>query len=172
VRRRSTPTAPSLVHTRSLPSANMRIILFLDFDGVLHPVGGGPAGSQFSRCRLLEDLLREPALAAVRIVISSTWREAYSLARLRQVFAPDLRERVIDVTPELPEHHGPHGRHREIQVWLAGHPEVAHWVAVDDSRSQFPPGLDMHAVFTDPRRGLTGSDIERLRALLDAAHPA
>jgi hypothetical protein len=147
----------------------MHTILFLDFDGVLHPAGGNPAGGQFLRRHLLEDLLREPAQAGVRIVISSTWREAFSLERLRQVFMPDLRERVIDVTPELPDHRGPHRRHHEIQCWLAAHPEVTRWVAVDDNRAQFPPGLDMHAVFTDPRLGLTGPDIERLRALLGAA---
>jgi len=53
-----------------------QFVLFLDFDGVLHPQGGGAAGPRFSQLPLLEAWLREPDHARVGIVISSTWREA------------------------------------------------------------------------------------------------
>jgi hypothetical protein len=144
----------------------MGSILFLDFDGVLHPVGGNADGNPFGQLPLLEALLREPALAEVKIVVSSTWREAYSMARLRQIFAPDMRGRVIDVTPSVDDYDGPHRRCWEIRAWLALHPEVEHWTVLDDNVSGFPRDWHPHAVFTDSYRGLVRHDIARLRTHL------
>jgi hypothetical protein len=44
------------------------MILFLDFDGVLHPKGGG--GPRCTKMALLEALLREPVATHVEIVVS------------------------------------------------------------------------------------------------------
>jgi len=147
-------------------------ILFLDFDGVLHPVGGVPAKQRLARLPLLEDLLREPALREVGIVISSTWRVAYSMAQLRSVFAPDIRMRVFDRTPQL-DSFVPHARHAEISTWLALHPEVRHWIAVDDDVRGFPGAAHGHTVFTAADTGLCAADIGLLRTrLLQAADGA
>lgn len=146
-------------------------ILFLDFDGVLHPTGGRATGVPFSQVPLLEALLREPRFAAVKIVVSSTWRETYSLGRLRQVFAPDMQDRVIDVTPALDDYDGPHQRHAEICAWLKAHPEVTRWTVLDDHVHGFPRHWHGHVVFTDSHLGLVASDIAALRARL-VAHGA
>ena len=95
-----------------------RTILFLDFDGGLHPSGMQASKEPFTRLPLLEAMLREPRCAALEMLVSSTWREAYSQPRLRSVFAPDMRERVVDITPTLDDYDGPHARYLEIRAWL------------------------------------------------------
>jgi hypothetical protein len=145
---------------------NFTTILFLDFDGVLHPVGGVPMKRRLARLPLLEALLREPALREVGIVISSTWRIAYTMAQLRSSFAPDMRDRIVDRTPQLDTSLPQHARHAEISAWLARHPDVSHWVAVDDDVRGFPPGAHGNTVFTCADTGLTGRDIEVLRTRL------
>lgn len=147
-------------------------ILFLDYDGVLHAVGGGTAPRRYlDKLPLLEALLREPECAAIGVVISSTWRVVHTVAQLRSEFAPDLRERVIGATPQLQEHRTPFRRHEEIAAWLTQHPQTRAWVTLDDDLRGFPPG-DAHAVFTQSELGLTPRDIDVLRARLRAAAAA
>ena len=73
----------------------MKKILFLDFDGVLH----GEWDALFSKRELFEHYLQQ--MPQVDIVISSTWRELYSLERLKEHFHISLRDRIIGVTPIL-----------------------------------------------------------------------
>lgn len=113
----------------------MQSVLFLDFDGVLHPIGGNASGTPFGRLPLLEAMLREARCAAVRIVVSSTWREAYSPSRLRSVFATDLRARVIDVTPTLDDYDGTYARWHEIRP---GWPCTPRWNAMPCSMTWCP----------------------------------
>ncbi len=122
-----------------------RFILFLDFDGVLHPHTSGT-------CRhipLLEDFLRKHP--RVQVVISSTWRFQYSLQELKEWFSEDLWDRIIDVTPEAAA--GPGSRQHEIELWLREHPAL-HWVALDDEAALFRPGCPW-LMKTDTRIGLT-----------------
>jgi hypothetical protein len=142
-------------------------VLFLDFDGVLHPKG---AGVEHFSCRpLLEALLLEAACAPVAVVVTSTWREAYSLQKLREFFCVDLRARIIGVTPVLEDLDSDHLRYREIRAWLNRNPQVKRWVAVDDDRDGFPEAQHGRAVLTNPATGLTAADVTRLRAQLTAA---
>ncbi len=142
------------------------IVLFLDFDGVLHRRPLGAQGEIFERLPALESLLREPAYRDVRIVISSSWSAAYPWEIILELFSPDLRERVVDRTPECGIPHG-ESRWAELQVWLATHPEVTRWVAVDDAREAFPPGMEARVVFTDPRTGLDDRSLRLLREALN-----
>jgi hypothetical protein len=70
--------------------------LFLDFDGILHPVNCAGDGL-FCRLRLLEDWMRQRP--RVKVVVRSSWRETHDPARVAAHFSPDLRERVVGVTP-------------------------------------------------------------------------
>jgi hypothetical protein len=147
-----------------------RVVLFLDFDGVLHPVGGVPERQRMGKLPMLEALLREPALQRVDIVISSTWRVIHTAAQLRSLFAPDMRERVIGCTPQLERHLTPHRRHEDIAAWLEAHPKVREWVTLDDDFQGFPATAHGRTVFTNSDTGLTARDIDVLRArLLEAA---
>ena len=71
--------------------------LFLDFDGVLHPEFCHES-RHFSCLPFFEQVLR--ATADIDVVVSSTWRQQYSLDELRSRFSTDVAHRVIGVTPE------------------------------------------------------------------------
>lgn len=139
------------------------MILFLDFDGVLHPEGFIPKGKHFCRLPLLEGLLRDQDHAAVRIVISSTWRETQPIEQLAAIFSPDIRARVVGITPVLDTPGSVHWRYAEIQAWLRGQPGEAQWAALDDAREGFPGRVHRKVVFTNPVCGLTGHDLSVLR---------
>ncbi|HJV87701.1 MAG TPA: HAD domain-containing protein [Noviherbaspirillum sp.] len=113
------------------------MIVFLDFDGVLHPFHR-PDGA-FSLRREFERVMRD--YGEVDIVISSTWREAHALEELRAMFAPDIGERIIDVTPVCSCLKHEYVREAEILRWLheAGR-EAEAWVAIDDTAWFFSPG--------------------------------
>ena len=141
-------------------------MLFLDFDGVLHPSGGESSGARFSRRPLLETLLREPDLCHVEIVISSTWREAYPLKQLISFFSEDIRPRIIGVNPTLVDVAPRHLRYREIKSWLVAYPEIGHWAALDDAVDDFPSDRRANVVFTNPAIGLEHEHVILLRRLL------
>ena len=145
----------------------MNRILFLDFDGVLHPAGAGSV--KFSQLGLLADFLREPEQADIRIVVSSTWRQIHSLNRLRGLFPADLQARIVGCTPVLDEYDTDFERGEEIEAWLEERPRGAAWVALDDDAGGFPARLKPHVVFTDGHMGLTTEDVASLRSRLAGA---
>lgn len=126
------------------------MILFLDFDGVLHPEGEGQQATDSTDfCFLpgLEGLLRE--YPHVRIVISSSWRERLSFEALLAPFAEDIRPRTLGVTPlrgsEIPHPFA----HREcaILAWLHSNSVADEpWVALDDAEWQFDRRQDQLVV--------------------------
>ena len=75
------------------------MILFLDFDGVLHPEQLGE--DEFCRAPILWEVLRE--CVHVKVVISSSWREIYTLDELVEFVTrgggEDLANRIIGATP-------------------------------------------------------------------------
>jgi hypothetical protein len=141
-------------------------VLFLDFDGVLHPVGGPPGHSlPFEHMHALEAVLRRwPAL---QVVIASSWREHYELEQLRDFFADDLRDRVVGVTPVL-EREGEFAvgrRQKECLAWLAANAPEARWLALDDDATLYESGP--HALICDAVQGLSDpATIERLECWL------
>lgn len=111
-------------------------LLFLDFDGVLHPAGCDP--ERYLCCLpLLESTLR--AAPPVEIVISSTWQEAYSIKALKARFSPDIGARILGGTlvadPEG-EEETRYGQIRRFLRWK-GWGERS-WFALDDAAHEFP----------------------------------
>lgn len=139
------------------------MILFLDFDGVLHPKGAGQ--QHFTRLPLLETFLRKPEFATVRVVISSTWRDAYSLSELRNFFSPDIAARIIGTTKTLDDYATEYERGEEIEAWLESN-GATHWVALDDDKEGFTRRLHNRLAFCDGRDGLQESDLIKLREFL------
>lgn len=136
----------------------MRKILFLDFDGVLHPDGV----ALFSRLSVFEEFMRR--MPAVEIVVSSTWREDHSLDELRNFFPARLRDRIIGVTPSLEDGYECGGRQKEIEAFLhsAGlSKKNCAWVALDDMPLFFESGYP-HLVLTDSSQGFTEQDGQSL----------
>lgn len=151
------------------------MILFLDFDGVLHPVGSTPAQC-FVCLPLLEQFLRAEA-PTWQVVISSSWREYYSQQQLLDVFSPDMRVRIIGSTPvdgdsSLRATWGAQSSlyPREIQIrhFLAQRGFNAEdWVALDDMKGWFRNAeTNDHVVLCNPDTGLSESDLVRLRMKL------
>jgi hypothetical protein len=151
------------------------VILFLDFDGVLHPrpvTGRSGETNLFSSLHLVENVLRE--VPDVEVVISSSWRERHSLEEMREYFSENLRERVIDLTP-LPADVAcyptlsDYARHAECLTWLARRrPAETLWLAIDDAREEFAPGC-ANLLLIDGTVGLTPDSaaelLERLQAV-------
>jgi hypothetical protein len=148
------------------------MLLFLDFDGVLHPE---PCQDEELFCRLaqFEDLMHD--FPQVDIVISSTWRDKRDLSTLRKLFSPSIAERIIGVTPtwsdhlELLEVIGQYQRHVEIEGWLRQQGRAwESWIALDDRAYLFKPFLP-DLVICDSSTGLTEQVVLALRRKLQLA---
>ena len=74
----------------------MNKLLFLDFDGVLHPTHFA-AEEPLSRVSLLEAVLVENA---PQIVISSSWRFTHSLEKLQKMLPKTIADLIIGTTGE------------------------------------------------------------------------
>ncbi|MBT2334076.1 hypothetical protein J7E49_09180 [Variovorax paradoxus] len=140
-------------------------LLFLDIDGVLHPVETGYSFSSrfFSHLPLLEELLRE--FKSVEVVISSDWRRAESIEQLQRYFSADIRHRIIGATPQIAPHVAVHHRRQlEIQAWLDGNGRSdAEWVALDDWPDSFGAAVE-RLVLTDPQHAFDQDSYQELRS--------
>ena len=118
--------------------------LFLDLDGVLRRQSSPLYGLDHDLVANLEGVLR--ALPGVQVVITSSWREAFSLAELRKHFAGDIAARIVGVTPSSQSREGFY-RHREVLAYLKRNATAGDsWVAVDDDREHYPSGAPVLAV--------------------------
>lgn len=130
-----------------------RLLVFLDFDGVLHPFASyfSKVG-RFTKNYIIEELLhRHPH---IDIVVSSSWATKYSLNELKEKFNPEVRHRFVgSVTDQSHER-----RVESIKHYLASRGEVdTLWIAIDDMEdfSDNDP-----IVWVDPLSGLnTDSEI-------------
>jgi hypothetical protein len=148
-----------------------RVIVFLDFDGVLHGTG------MIHEIDFSADTIVLPpacfqhvaALASaldpfpdVKIVVSSSWRTLYELESLRLLLGP-LGPRVIETTGR-----NERTRFGEIESYLSRR-RPCDWLAIDDDDWGWPADLRDHLVRPDHTVGLSGGDLqqvqERLRLL-------
>lgn len=141
------------------------IILFLDFDGVLHRYGDKIA-DYLQYLPRLEAVLREHT--HVFVVVCSDWRKHHSMEELQSFFAPDLGPRIIGVTPRLGAKESKLDqrgiRHREAKAWLLENALTAPWIAMDDDPLNWLPGDPL--VFCDD--GFTDIEEDSLRLILHA----
>ena len=113
------------------------VYLFLDFDGVAHPMFAGSRHQEWEKhpfCYLpeLEAAIRR-ARQPVRIVIASTWRKKRDLDALRRPFSPDVAALVVGKTPEGTIDNQPGARLEEVQAWMKAHAQPEDKaVAIDD----------------------------------------
>ncbi len=124
------------------------MLLFLDFDGVLHPLNRSEG--TFVHIESFESVLRD--FPSIDIVISSSWRESHDLKELRALFSEDIAQRIVDSTPVFSHLDHQHLREAEIIFWLrdCGR-EYEEWIALDDSEWLFSPRC--------PRLILVDSDV-------------
>lgn len=152
------------------------MILFLDFDGVLHP--NNRPGALFMWVPRLAMWLAD--WPGVEVVISSSWRGVHSLHEMVKLLGPGVGSRVVGCTPRLwQEDHewrvyptAPTGatsrkvfeRQAEIDAWLAMSWQPKRpWVALDDMPYLFEPGCP-RLVSCDGHAGLSGENLIQLSA--------
>lgn len=153
------------------------MILFLDYDGVLHPddaylVKGKPMlegdGHLFMWAPILEELLAP--YPALNIVLSTSWVRVLGFTRARDYLPHGLRHRVIGSTWHSAMGRHSEGAHRVELNWFveatrfgqiaryrsrAGS-RAAKWLAVDDDANGWDEALRSHLVETDSDTGLFG----------------
>lgn len=139
-------------------------ILFLDFDGVLHPhavyrrkkgiVLEAEGHALFEHCDLLESIL-EPH-PDIRIVLSTSWAWTLDFKRAKSRLPSALQDRVkgstwhssMDTTwwCDLT-------RFEQIQTYVERH-RLDAWIAIDDNDIGWPDDQRHHLVYTDEWKGL------------------
>lgn len=153
-----------------MSSTIVRAVLFIDFDGVLHP-SDATAKDHFRCLPLLENVLRQHE--TLRLVISSSWRQEQPLQSLRMHFSPDIAARFEGVTPTLdpspliPAHLRDCDRHQECIEYIRQHAPGSSWLALDDQASRFAPATP-HLFLVYGGTGLTQSDAEKLECVLQS----
>ena len=108
----------------------MKKILFLDFDGVLHPATDDSV-EEFSKADVLACALLG---YDCEIVISSAWRLHCRLDQLKDFLPDGIAERVIGTTGDDPLSH--YARHDAILACLASS-EPVDWRALYDAKTEF-----------------------------------
>ena len=136
----------------------MNKLLFLDFDGVLHPTHFA-SESLFNRAYLLEEAL---AASTIEIVISSSWRFTHSREKLQKLLPNSISSLVVGVTggPVI----GKHPRYQEIQNFLLPYGPV-NWKALDDSYWEFPSPCP-ELIRCNPNTGISEKQMQELKKWL------
>ncbi len=150
------------------------MILFLDFDGVLHPMRR--TEPDFSRVSKLWEILR--ACPTVDVVFSTSWREIYTPAEMLKFMTEnggeDLLARFVGFNPSVMREAGAYRtgtyfrREQECKLWLAGNGQPhRYWLAVDDIAEVFSPSC-ANLYLTDDHQGLTDVDTKKIIALFES----
>jgi hypothetical protein len=141
------------------------LIVFLDFDGVLNSDRSTQelgTRYRFSRASVeaFNSILRE---TDAKIVISSSWREHWTLKENAQFLERDgvLPGRVIGKTPSLNDQE----RGLEINTWLASVPYPVKSFVILDDRDDMAMHCD-RLVRVDPTIGITADHASRAVTLL------
>ncbi len=149
-------------------------VLFLDFDGVMHPEFCHES-KHFVHLETFEAVMR--AAPQVELVISSTWRYKRSLEQLKALFSDDMAVRIVGATPpyaqlnDVPDVLVGYEREAECRNWLEQHGRTTReWLAVDDRSWNFRP-FNPHVFLVDGDVGLNASAAAKLAARIRGALP-
>lgn len=152
------------------------MILFLDFDGVLHGERC-MAEDAFCRLPLVEEILID--FPQVQIVVSSAWRldwpdEAMAVAGLQQHFSLSPQNRLVRVTPDFrqidpkraPDGLGAYLRDWECMDWMRKNkPAGVSYLMLDDRNWWFRPD-HQYPMIVDGNNGFLPENEAELRARL------
>lgn len=140
-------------------------IIFLDIDGVLNAIDYQMAATEEpplidkSRLVVLKEIVDK---SDAKIVLSSSWKKAWSPQCAWDTVFREAGLSVYDITPSL-------GRKcDEIAAWLKEHPATASFAILDDAEGGWG-ALAPYVVVTDPlhTRGLESEHIEKVLQLLN-----
>ena len=146
------------------------MIIFLDFDGVLHAddvyrnksgitLKGG--GTLFEHAPVLASAIEH--FSEVKIVLSTSWVRELGFERAKNYLQPSLQKRVVGATYhssfELDDGLVPQtpwvllSRYEQIARYVLKH-NIKDWLAVDNDNEGWPEMLAHHLVHTDDDLGL------------------
>ena len=150
-------------------------ILFLDFDGVLHPFNvrfnedlelalecDDQSLFLFCWAPLLESILNDvdPEFA-IKIVLSTTWAHRFGWKEAAKRLMPALQSRVVDGTVG---YNRPRGL--QIQKYVEDMNIADHeWLAIDDDDYLWPTHLLNNLIKTDENLGLLEKSTQQLLRL-------
>jgi hypothetical protein len=145
------------------------LILFLDFDGVLHRHGK----TFFEHLLVFEELLRQ--YPHVQVVFATSWRFGHKFRtdRLALYFSEDIRDRFIGCTPYLQEKWPPyiqHERQKEVLSYMETAGYKGPFVALDDANDLFEDDYE-HLIRCDGTVGIDKSIVTKLKAVFEASKP-
>ncbi|UCV20082.1 HAD domain-containing protein [Ferribacterium limneticum] len=156
------------------------MIIFLDFDGVLHPETTLSTRVNFQHLPLLWRILR--AVPEVEVVFATSWRNSHSLDQLVAIVTrgggEDLAHRFIGVNPVVDKASREQGdlghRRDECIQWLEANQsrfpfwkKDIPWIALDDIAYWYGlPCFNLH--MTDYKTGLTEVDVGAIIKKLEA----
>lgn len=166
------------------------MILFLDFDGVLHPdavylIRGRPVlrapGELFMWAGLLVEALTDAP--HVKIVLSTSWARELRFSGARDYLPVQLRQRVIGATwhsgMSMSEEYRVLGRetwwdmatrYQQIKRYV-DRASLTSWIAIDDQPEGWADADMERLVRTDGSKGLSDSAaLARLAKLLKSPH--
>lgn len=158
-----------LVPLCSRHDMNFAKILFLDYDGVLHPdevylTKRGPVlrtdGELFMWAPLLTDLLDD--FPSVRVVLSTSWVRRLGFRRALSFLPIAIQARVIGATWHSQMSKGLAGesgwdsrtRYGQIARYVA-RSQLSSWLAIDDDSLGWPPEAETHLLRCDPAHGIS-----------------
>jgi len=128
----------------------MRIV-FLDFDGVLHPVEPTSLGlAQFCWLHILSQLL--VGHDDVQLIVHSTWRYEYTDAELRAFLGP-LGNRFVGCAPRGP-------REQVIETVLQANKSLRHHLVLDDAKQEFS-GARVNLLALNSESGLSTDEAQK-----------
>ncbi|MGV8865072.1 MAG: HAD domain-containing protein [Pseudomonas sp.] len=154
----------------TLPSENQLQeddrVLFLDYDGVLHPdavfrmrhgLELRAPGHLLMHADLLAEILQD--FPQIKIVLSTSWVRLLSFRRARGVLPASLQQRTVGATwhsrmPRAPLYgYDLYTRYEQIRaaVTAAG---LTRWIAIDDDPDYSWPANDSRLIRCDPDFGL------------------
>jgi hypothetical protein len=136
-------------------------VIFLDIDGVVRPYNATDENAK-SCLTCLRQLV---AATGALLVISSSWRLTSWVGLMRLLATVGLDTSVIGGTPSsgmLDNFVVTAERPLEIRAWLAAHPDVTTWVALDDAVLK-----DIQQVKCESGVGLTSALTQQAIAILN-----
>ena len=139
----------------------MSKLLFLDFDGVLHP-NFSQERDYFCRIDLLIEALGSET-TELEVIISSSWRFHHSFDQILGYLPQALQGIVSGATPEVEP--GRHQRYREICAYLLQYNRTPNWRALDDDVNEFPKDFKW-LISCNGRVGLDEESANQLNAWL------
>ena len=160
--------------------ATLVSILFLDFDGVLHPdavyltrrgVELRAEGELFMWAPILEKLLAE--CPQIQVVLSTSWARNLGFREAKKRLPESVKVRVIGATWHSGEAKGwpdqikwdTLSRYEQIARYCA-RARVNDWLALDDDDRGWPDDQRHRLLYCDPNTGLAGLDYDATRAAL------